>query len=480
MALFDSIISEVASRFGLGDKAGTLVSALMSLISSEQGGGITGFIDKFKQAGLGDLVSSWISTGANEPLEEKHVESVLGADALNSLAAQSGLSLDKVKPALAFLIPTLIDKLTPSGVIPSSLPSLSSLLSGVTGAATGAVGAATGAVGGAAGAAAGAVGGAASAARAGAARAASEAAEAVTGGGGGLLKLLPLLLLGLLIYLGYQYCNRAHTPEVKTVIVAPTPAPINSTLSLINADGKVKVTGIVPDEATRQKILADLTAAYGAGKFEANITVNPAAKPAGWLAKLADVLKEFKIPGAELSFDGDAIKIGGVAAAAALVDKLKGLFGGGFNVIGNFLDVNAAVAAANAKAQAALAALTGGASADAVVQALNLQIINFASGRADIPAANQALLKKAAEVLKGAPAGTKFEVGGHTDSKGAAAGNLKLSQARAAAVAKYLTGLGVKADQLVAKGFGPDRPVASNDTEEGRFKNRRIEFAVVR
>ncbi len=466
MALFDSIISEVASRFGLGDKAGPLVSALMSLISSEQGGGITGFIDKFKQAGLGDLVSSWISTGANEPLAEKQVESVLGADALNGLAAQAGLSLDKVKPALAFLIPTLIDKLTPSGVIPSSLPSLSSLLSGVTGAATGA---------------AGAIGGAASAAKAGATHAASEAAEAVTGGGGGLLKLLPLLLLGLLIYLGYQYCNRAHTPvETTATLATPTPAPINSTLSLINADGKVKVTGIVPDEATRQKVLADLTAAYGAGKFEANITVNPAAKPAGWLAKLGEVLKEFKIPGAELSFDGDAIKVGGVAAAAALVDKLKGLFGGGFNVIGNFLDVNAAVAAANAKAQAALAALTGGASADAVVQALNLQIINFASGKADIPAANQALLKKAAEVLKGAPAGTRFEVGGHTDSKGAAAGNLKLSQARAAAVAKYLTGLGVKADQLVAKGFGPDMPLASNDTEEGRFKNRRIEFAVVR
>lgn len=470
MALFDSLISEVASRFGLGDKAGPLVSALLELISSAEGGGIAGFIDKFKQAGLGDQVLSWISTGANAPLEEKQVESALGAPVLSGLAEKAGVPLDKAKSALAFLIPALIDKLTPGGVIPSSLPALSSLWSGVTGATTGATGATA------------AVSGAAHTVRAGASHATNEAVEAVTDNGG-WLRLLPLLLLGVLVYLGYQYCNRAHVPEVAVklaVPATPTPAPINASLSLINADGKIKVTGIVPDEATRQKILDELKAAYGEGKFEANLTVNPAAKPAGWLAKLADVLKEFKIPGAELSFDGDAIKVGGTAAAAALVDKLKGLFGGGFNVIGNFLDVNAAVAAANEKAQAALAALTGGANADAVVNALNLQIINFASGKADIPAANQALLKKAAEVLKGAPVGTRFEVGGHTDNKGAAAGNLKLSQARAGAVAKYLAGLGVKAEQLVAKGYGPDKPVASNDTEEGRFKNRRIEFAVVK
>lgn len=305
--------------------------------------------------------------------------------------------------------------------------------------------------------------------------------ETVDNNSGLPLRLWPLLFLLLLIYLGYQYCNRQYMPEVaKTAApVAPTPAPINASLSLINADGKIKVSGIVHDDATKQKIIDDLKAVYGEGTFEANIAVNPAAKPAGWLAKLGEVFKEFKIPGAELSFDGDAIKVGGAAAAAALVDKLKGLFGVGFNVLGNFLNVDAAVAAANAKAQAALAALTGGANAAAVVNALNLEIINFVSGKADIPKDNQELLKKAAVVLKGAPAGTKIEVGGHTDNKGAAAGNQKLSQTRAEAVTKFLVAQGVKADALVAKGYGADKPVASNDTEEGRFRNRRIEFAVV-
>ena len=102
-------------------------------------------------------------------------------------------------------------------------------------------------------------------------------------------------------------------------------------------------------------------------------------------------------------------------------------------------------------ASAALAALTGGANAAAVVNALNLEIINFVSGKADIPKDNQDLLKKAAVVLKGAPAGTKIEVGGHTDNKGAAAGNQKLSQTRAEAVTKFLVAQGVKADALVAK-----------------------------
>ncbi|NOT64038.1 MAG: DUF937 domain-containing protein, partial [Acidobacteria bacterium] len=127
MALFDSIISEVASKFGLGDKAGPLVSALFSYI---QGEGIGGFLDKFKTAGLGNLVSSWISTGANEPMTESQVDKVLGGDVLGSLASKAGISSGIAKSAIAFMLPSLIDKLTPSGVLPTSLPSIGSLLSG--------------------------------------------------------------------------------------------------------------------------------------------------------------------------------------------------------------------------------------------------------------------------------------------------------------------------------------------------------------
>jgi OOP family OmpA-OmpF porin len=72
--------------------------------------------------------------------------------------------------------------------------------------------------------------------------------------------------------------------------------------------------------------------------------------------------------------------------------------------------------------------------------------------------------------------GQKVEIIGHTDNMGLRASNQNLSQARAEAVRSYLSGKGVPPDVLVASGQGPDRPVASNDTAEGRARNRRIEF----
>ena len=69
-----------------------------------------------------------------------------------------------------------------------------------------------------------------------------------------------------------------------------------------------------------------------------------------------------------------------------------------------------------------------------------------------------------------------IEVAGHTDSMGSDAYNMKLSQQRAEAVRNFLISRGVAADRLTAKGYGESQPVADNATEEGRFKNRRVEL----
>ena len=73
----------------------------------------------------------------------------------------------------------------------------------------------------------------------------------------------------------------------------------------------------------------------------------------------------------------------------------------------------------------------------------------------------------------------RMAVQGHTDNRGSAAYNRELSQRRAQAVVKYLTDKGIAPERLDAKGFGPDRPVATNDTAEGRAQNRRVEFKVL-
>jgi len=106
------------------------------------------------------------------------------------------------------------------------------------------------------------------------------------------------------------------------------------------------------------------------------------------------------------------------------------------------------------------------------------EAVYFDTGKATIQDRSNALLDEVAQILKDNPQVTKVVVEGHTDSVGKAAANRKLSAARAEAVKAYLVGKGVDAGRLDTKGFGPDRPVASNKTKDGREKNRRVEFTV--
>jgi len=133
---------------------------------------------------------------------------------------------------------------------------------------------------------------------------------------------------------------------------------------------------------------------------------------------------------------------------------------------------------AGQKAAAALAALKPGFSANDLVGALNLGVINFSTGSAQIPTDTYEFLNKTAAMVKMTPAGTIIEIGGHTDNTGDSATNQHLSQERADAVRDYLIKQGVDGSALMARGYGDSRPVAANDTDEGRFRNRRIEFSV--
>lgn len=74
---------------------------------------------------------------------------------------------------------------------------------------------------------------------------------------------------------------------------------------------------------------------------------------------------------------------------------------------------------------------------------------------------------------------TRLQVTGHTDSTGARDYNYNLSNRRAASVANYLASRGVDQGRLITQGVGPDRPIASNDTESGRATNRRVELQIV-
>ena len=102
--------------------------------------------------------------------------------------------------------------------------------------------------------------------------------------------------------------------------------------------------------------------------------------------------------------------------------------------------------------------------------------IYFDTGKSVIKPESDAALVEIAKLLKG-DAKLKVNVVGHTDSVGGIESNMKLSQDRANAVVQALTGKhGIEANRLKAYGVGPLSPVASNDTEEGKAKNRRVEL----
>ncbi|MFN4171527.1 MAG: OmpA family protein, partial [Pseudorhodobacter sp.] len=107
------------------------------------------------------------------------------------------------------------------------------------------------------------------------------------------------------------------------------------------------------------------------------------------------------------------------------------------------------------------------------------QKITFAPGSAEVDGVARQVVDALAEVLTDCPQ-LEMEISGHTDSQGSEAGNRALSQARAEAVLSALQGRRLPVQAFVARGYGEDRPIANNATEEGREANRRIEFTLLR
>lgn len=104
--------------------------------------------------------------------------------------------------------------------------------------------------------------------------------------------------------------------------------------------------------------------------------------------------------------------------------------------------------------------------------------LEFATGKDIIKPESLASLDELAELMKKYP-GWKLKIEGHTDNQGKRESNLLLSKKRAEAVKKYLNKKGIDTKRFEVKYFGPDRPIAPNDTEEGRQKNRRVEMTIV-
>jgi outer membrane protein OmpA-like peptidoglycan-associated protein len=105
--------------------------------------------------------------------------------------------------------------------------------------------------------------------------------------------------------------------------------------------------------------------------------------------------------------------------------------------------------------------------------------IQFDYDKATIKPESFDLMNEIVSVVEKNPQIKKIRVEGYASSEGSASHNMKLSAARASSVMKYMVDHGVSKDELSSKGFGVDDPIADNSTEEGREKNRRVEFSIM-
>ena len=118
---------------GLGGAQGADPTAAMGGISQaiQQSGGLDGLLGKLREGGLGDQVDSWVSTGANVPVDPNQLGQALGPDTVQKLAAGSGIDVAAFLPMLAMVLPQIINMLTPNGATPAG--GLDDLLGGLGG-----------------------------------------------------------------------------------------------------------------------------------------------------------------------------------------------------------------------------------------------------------------------------------------------------------------------------------------------------------
>jgi OmpA-OmpF porin, OOP family len=283
--------------------------------------------------------------------------------------------------------------------------------------------------------------------------------------------------------------EQAATTAAPAAVAAaePTAPAFGATptrLALSNDNGVVQASGSVRDEDAKTSMFNALNAAFGADKVKSAISVDHSAAPASWLGNLRAAFEALKGANVDAIFEGDKINVGGAAMGDAARDKvmaaLKSALGSSV-AVGALTDKTAAaVAVANGRATTELASLGSGFGVKDLLFALNDSVFSFASDSAEVPESMTPFLKTAATDLRQLKAGHVLEIAGYTDNTGDAALNLALSQKRAEAVREALIKFGADADMLVAKGYGEADPIANNDTSEGRLKNRRIEYHVVK
>jgi len=228
---------------------------------------------------------------------------------------------------------------------------------------------------------------------------------------------------------------------------------------------RIVVSGAVPDDATKLKVLESVRRIYGDHTVVDQISAGGVQAPSNWIGNVDAVITPqlrsvskgaLAIEGTNVTIRGE---VGDESTREGIERKLAKTLTAGYT-FRNGLRVSAS-------SQALLD------------RTLDGRVIEFENGSALLTAAGMRILDEMADAMK-TMKDVRIEVIGHTDSIGAPAANVALSRARADSVKTYLVRKGITAEWISTSGMGADQPVASNATDDGRKRNRRIEFRAAR
>jgi OOP family OmpA-OmpF porin len=233
--------------------------------------------------------------------------------------------------------------------------------------------------------------------------------------------------------------------------------------------GTVTLSGYVPDNAVHAAIVVAVGRKFFNEKLVDNLKASAGAPQGFANAAVAALGALSRVSTGALVMSDREVKLSGDALYAVAAEQIRGELGPSLP--------------AGWKAAAEVSVKPVASPVDPTVcqqlffELLGKARIRFASGSATIDADSIGLLDRLIETALRCPT-AHIEVAGHTDNAGDEAANKVLSEKRALAVTDYLIRAGLPAERLQAVGYGSTQPIAANDTEDGKAKNRRIDFVV--
>ena len=262
--------------------------------------------------------------------------------------------------------------------------------------------------------------------------------------------------------------------EVEPEPVVPELNPGNLSFSVI--DGKITLNGVVASIEEEQTLLTTATEVYGPENVVNRLTVKDNILP---IENIGSLVSDFGLKDGTLRLSLEkGLKITGSDSS----DQLKELIGqnlqtalGADYSVNNLLTVKfSEPVVLQAEPIENIAAICQA----NVRELMSESKIFFATSKVEIKPESYVLLDNIATILINDCKESIVTVAGHTDNTGSQDVNQPLSLSRAKAVMDYLIVKGVEANRLSSVGYGADKPVASNETKDGRAANRRIEFTV--